>query len=182
MMSLQSFRAYNHSEPSFNANVTALGICMCSTELLLWKNQKRSTRYPMTLQKRDSIADIFLEADLGRGHKKHMPPPPPTPPPPCYCFQNCAQVKNTKTNNINKIYPTELRLKEMTCSMIIAETIKPSNSSINSICITVQESPLRKNNSSGTKAATERCFQKTANPELQKRQITYNLKTLEKYR
>ena len=38
-----------------------------------------------------------------------------------------------------------------------------------------------KDNSSGTKTATERSFLKTANPDLQKRQITYNLKTLEKY-
>ena len=34
---------------------------MCSTELLLRKNQKGSTRYLMTLYKRDSTADIFLE-------------------------------------------------------------------------------------------------------------------------
>ena len=33
---------------------------MCSAELLLWKNHKGSTCYPMTLYKRDSIADIFL--------------------------------------------------------------------------------------------------------------------------
>ena len=39
---------------------TTLGIRMCSTELLLWKNQKGSTRYPMILYKRDSTADIFL--------------------------------------------------------------------------------------------------------------------------
>ena len=31
---------------------------MCSTELLLWKNQKGSNRYPMILY--DSTADIFL--------------------------------------------------------------------------------------------------------------------------
>ena len=30
---------------------TILGIRMCSTELLLWKNQKGSTRYPMILHK-----------------------------------------------------------------------------------------------------------------------------------
>ena len=33
---------------------------MCSTKLLLWKNQKGSTHYPMTLYKRDSTADVFL--------------------------------------------------------------------------------------------------------------------------
>ena len=32
---------------------------MCSTGLLLWKNQKGSNRYPMILYKRDSTADIF---------------------------------------------------------------------------------------------------------------------------
>ena len=35
---------------------------MCSTELLLWKNQKGSTRYLMTLYKRDFTVDISLEA------------------------------------------------------------------------------------------------------------------------
>ena len=39
---------------------TTLGIRMCSTELLLWKNQKGSTRYPMILYRWDSTADIFL--------------------------------------------------------------------------------------------------------------------------
>ena len=39
---------------------TILGIRMCSTELLLWKNQKGSTRCPMILYKWDSTADIFL--------------------------------------------------------------------------------------------------------------------------
>ena len=39
---------------------TILGTCTCSTELLLWKNQKGSTRYTMVLYKRDSTADIFL--------------------------------------------------------------------------------------------------------------------------
>ena len=33
---------------------------MCSTVLLFWKNQKDSTRYPITLYKPNSIADIFL--------------------------------------------------------------------------------------------------------------------------
>ena len=37
-----------------------LGIRMCSTGLLLWRNQKGSTLYPMTLYKRGSAADIFL--------------------------------------------------------------------------------------------------------------------------
>ena len=40
---------------------TVLGIRMCSTELLLWKNEKSSTCYPINLFKRDSTADIFLE-------------------------------------------------------------------------------------------------------------------------
>ena len=40
---------------------TTLGIRMCSTELLRWKNQKSSTCYPMTLFKGDSTADILLE-------------------------------------------------------------------------------------------------------------------------
>ena len=34
---------------------------MYSTELLLSNNQKGSTCYPMTLIKRDSVDDIFLE-------------------------------------------------------------------------------------------------------------------------
>ena len=33
---------------------------MCSTELLLWKNQKDSTRYPITLYKPNPTSDIFL--------------------------------------------------------------------------------------------------------------------------
>ena len=40
---------------------TTLGVRMCSTELLLWKNQESSTCYPMTLFKWDSTADIFLK-------------------------------------------------------------------------------------------------------------------------
>ena len=47
---------------ALQVNFTTLGIYLRSTELLRWKNQKRSTRYPMTLQKRDSIADIFPRA------------------------------------------------------------------------------------------------------------------------
>ena len=39
---------------------TTLGIRMCFRELLLWKNQKGSTRYPMTLYKRGSTAEISL--------------------------------------------------------------------------------------------------------------------------
>ena len=39
---------------------TTLSIRMCSTELLLSKNQKDSTRYPVILYKWDSKADIFL--------------------------------------------------------------------------------------------------------------------------
>ena len=60
---------------ALQANLTILGICMYSTELLPWKNQKRSTRYPMTLQKRDSIAYIFPGVDLGRGYRGHVHPP-----------------------------------------------------------------------------------------------------------
>ena len=37
-----------------------LGIRMCSTKLLLWKNQKGSTCYLKTLYKRDSTTDNFL--------------------------------------------------------------------------------------------------------------------------
>ena len=37
-----------------------LGFRMCSTGLLLWKNQEGSTCYVMILYKRDSTADIFL--------------------------------------------------------------------------------------------------------------------------
>ena len=61
---------------ALQVNFTILGICMCSTELLRWKNQKRLTRYPMTLQKRDSIVDIFPGANLGRGPRGTSPPPP----------------------------------------------------------------------------------------------------------
>ena len=39
---------------------TILGIRMCSTELLLWKNQKGSTRYPMILYKWVSTAEFFF--------------------------------------------------------------------------------------------------------------------------
>ena len=39
---------------------TIVGILTCSTGLLLWRNQKGSTRYPMILYKRDSAADTFL--------------------------------------------------------------------------------------------------------------------------
>ena len=39
---------------------TILGIRMWSARLLLWKNQKGSTRYPLILYKRDSAGDIFL--------------------------------------------------------------------------------------------------------------------------
>ena len=109
--------AYSHSEPLFMrallANFTVLGICMCSTELLPWKNHKHWSRYPMTLQKRDSIADILPGVDLGRA------PPPPSP----YFFWNCAQVKHAKTSNINTIYQIELRLKEMTCLKWIGQYI-----------------------------------------------------------
>ena len=95
-------------------------------------------------------------------------------------------------HNVNKIYQIEPRLTEMTCLMTIAETkmtfsafqffhehywnsgsgkliaaVRASNltrsglwKSITTLCA------LQKNNSSGTKAVTEGCFQKTANPEL----------------
>ena len=61
---------------ALQANFTILGICMCSTELLPWKNQNRSARYPMTLQKRDSIADIFPGVDLERRYRGRVPLPP----------------------------------------------------------------------------------------------------------
>ena len=60
---------------TLQANFTVLGICMCFAELIPWKNQKHSTRYPMTLQKRDSIADIFPGVGLGRGYMGHVTPP-----------------------------------------------------------------------------------------------------------
>ena len=41
---------------SFQIKATILGIRMCSTELLLWKDQKSSTCYLITLFKRDSTA------------------------------------------------------------------------------------------------------------------------------
>ena len=44
---------------ALQVNFTILGICMCSTELLAWKNQKRSTGYPMTLQKRGTPSLTF---------------------------------------------------------------------------------------------------------------------------
>ena len=40
---------------------TTIGIRMCTTELLLWKNRKSSTCYPISLFKRDSTTDIFLQ-------------------------------------------------------------------------------------------------------------------------
>ena len=40
---------------------TTLGIRTCSTELLLWKNQKGLTCYHMTLCKQDSSTDILYE-------------------------------------------------------------------------------------------------------------------------
>ena len=40
---------------------TILGIRTCSTELVLWKNRKSSTCYPIILFKRDSTACIFFE-------------------------------------------------------------------------------------------------------------------------
>ena len=59
---------------ALQANFTILGICMCSAELLHWKNQKHLIRYPMTLQKQDSIAAIFPGVDLGREYRGHVPP------------------------------------------------------------------------------------------------------------
>ena len=38
---------------------TTLVIRMCSTELLLWKNQTGSTRHPMTLCKRETPSLVF---------------------------------------------------------------------------------------------------------------------------
>ena len=134
---------------ALQANFTILGICMCSTELLLWENQKRWSRYPTSLQKRDSIADIFSGADLRRGHRKRVHAPHPPPLPRHYFFWNCAQIKNTKKSNINKIYPIELRLKKWPAQWSLLKQkrlLAPFNSSINIIGITAQESPLQKNN------------------------------------
>ena len=52
---------YPSDEQKPTLKTTTLGIRMCSTELLLWKNQKSLTCYPITLFKWDSIAEIFLE-------------------------------------------------------------------------------------------------------------------------
>ena len=94
----------------------------------------------------------------------------------------------------NKIYQIEPKSKEMTCLMIIAETKKTFsafqffhkhcwNNGSGKLIAAVQASnlkrselwkstaslcALRKNNTSETKAVTERCFQKTANSDLQK--------------
>ena len=58
---------------ALQTNFAILDICMCSKELLPWKNQKCSTLYPMTLQKRDSIAGIFPGVDLGREYRGNVP-------------------------------------------------------------------------------------------------------------
>ena len=52
-------REHSFSNKKVTVKATILGIRMCSTGLLLWRNQKGSTRYPMILYKRDSAADIF---------------------------------------------------------------------------------------------------------------------------
>ena len=52
---------------------------MCSTELLLWKNQKGSTRYLMTLYKRDFTVDISLRSIkifFGQGFSQNSSKPP----------------------------------------------------------------------------------------------------------
>ena len=47
--------------------------------------------------------------------------------PPIFCKKkNCTQTKMQK-HNVNKIYQVELKLKEMTYLMIIAETKKTFN-------------------------------------------------------
>ena len=85
-----------------------------------------------TLEKsetRDSLPHNLTETGL---HRSHFPrdgfrdgvQEARTPPPSPYFFWNRAQVKHTKTTNTNKIYQIELRLKEMACLMIIAETKK----------------------------------------------------------
>ena len=61
---------------ALQANFTNLGICMCFAELLPWKNQKRSTRSPMTLQKRDSIADISPRGGFREGVQGARASPP----------------------------------------------------------------------------------------------------------
>ena len=114
--------------------------------------------------------------------------------PPYFSLEkNCAQAKIQK-RNVTKIYQIEPRSIKMTCLMSIAETKKTSsafqffhkhywNSDSGKLITAVRASnlkrsglwksiatlcALRKNNSNVTKATTEGCFQKTANPELQK--------------
>ena len=116
-----TWSAQNHSGPLFmwalQANIHYFRylhvLCRIPT---LKKSETLDARYSMTLQKRDSMADIFPGVDLGRGYRGLVLP--------LYFFWNCTQLKHTKTSNINKIYQTELRLKEMTCLMTIAETKK----------------------------------------------------------
>ena len=112
-------------------------------------------------------------ADLGwGGHREHVPPSP------------ILSYKKIQKHNINKIYQIEPRLKEMNCLMTIAEIKKTFstfqffhkhywNSGSGKLIAAVRDSnlkrselwkfitslcALRKNNSSGTKAATEGCF------------------------
>ena len=50
---------------------------MCSTKLLLWKNQKGSTCYPMTLFKRDSSLTFSSKYSIffGQAISKHSSKP-----------------------------------------------------------------------------------------------------------
>ena len=49
-----------NNNKKITVKTTILGIRMCSAGLLLWRNQKGSSRYAMILYKRDSTADILL--------------------------------------------------------------------------------------------------------------------------
>ena len=112
--------------------------------------------------------------------------------PPIFPLKKIAQKQKIQKHDVNKIYQMEPRLKKMTCLMTIAKTKKTSsafqyfhkhywNSNSGKLIAAVRASNLKrsglwksiatlcvlqKNNRNGTKATTEGCFQKTANPEL----------------
>ena len=117
----------------------------------------------------------------------------PPPPPLLFSTRNKTAQAKIQKHNINKIYQIELRLKEMTYLMIIAETKKTfstfqffhwryrysrsgklitavwtSNLKKSKLCKFVNKSvcTLWKNKSNRNNKATESCFYKTANPEL----------------
>ena len=126
------------------------------------------------------------------GDTCHSPSIPPPVSPVFHQKKNCGQAKIQKYN-INKIYQIELRLKEMTYLIFIVgakktfsafqlfhwryryngsgkliAAVPASNLKRSDILKSVNTSlcTLRKNKSSGTNAATESSFYKTANPEL----------------